>query len=462
VALSYCWGATQPEQAKTTRANIHDRHDVVDLSTFPQTIQDAVKVCRSIGINYIWIDALCIVQDDIKDKASEIAKMGAIYRGAALTIAAASAASSTDGFLQDRTFEEAYGNLFRVPYYHKQDGNITRGSILLSELRIRDRHQDPLDERGWTMQEDMLSVRLLRFGSTQTTWRCPTYPEGIDIDGGGSGPVRENDDMVFAVDDPSRNAEVRSRMISSGAPASSRVYNNWQKGIEKYTLRKLTRPNDRLSACAALAENFSDIMGLETSDYLAGLWKPDLPAQLLWYRLEVTDLPAHVLGYWPEATNAARCSGPSWSWASLGGPITFFMRTLLEYGLTVKARAYYVDSQIKHRFKQCQYAEVERGRLDLQGRLQKAHWHFFGLRGDVTSSEILPATITWDIVGGASPGIVWCFEIVGSYLTLGLVLVAKGQTAFERVGYFESNDGEAHKLIQKWFNKVEPKTISIE
>jgi hypothetical protein len=113
-----------------------------------------------------------------EDKASEIAKMGSIYRGAALTIAAASAACSTDGFLQDRTFEKTYGNLFRIPYCHKHYGNMTRGFIFLSGLPISDRYQEPLDERGWTMQEDMLPLCLLRFGSKQTTWTCPTFPGG--------------------------------------------------------------------------------------------------------------------------------------------------------------------------------------------------------------------------------------------------------------------------------------------
>jgi hypothetical protein len=121
---------------------------------------------------------------------------------------------------------------------------------------------------------------------------------------------------------------------------------------------------------------------------------------------------------------------------------------LLQYNLTVKAKAQYVDSQINHRFKHYQYAEVESGRLDLQGRLQKAYWNSFRLRGHVTSFEILPVTIIWDIVSNAPQETVWCFEIVGSYLTLGLVLVAKGPTAFKRVGYFKSSDGKEHKIIQ--------------
>ncbi|CAN9365049.1 unnamed protein product [Alternaria alternata] len=452
VALSYCWGDTQPEQVKTTKANLQSRHDVTNLSGFPQTIRDAIHVCCSLGFHYMWIDALCIVQDDDDEKASEIAKMQSIYRGAALTIGAASAANSTDGFLQDRTFEEAYSELFRIPYYHKQDDHTTEGYLFLSELPISDEYQEPLDKRGWTMQEDMLSLRLLRFGSKQTTWRCPTYAEGINIDGG-SCPIRTNIDPAFDVHDPSRNAEVRSRMLKDGALALSNVYGSWQRNIERYTLRKLSTSSDRLPACAALAENFGEIMGLQSSDYLAGSWKPDLMVQLLWYRLKLPDIPV---------IDSPTCLGPTWSWASLNAPVLFFERHLTQSNLTVEAKAEYIDSQIKHRFERSPYAEVESGRLVLRGRLQQACWTVFGLVGHVASLEILPVDITWDIPGDAHPEDVWCFEVIGSYRTLGLILVGKGQEAFERVGYFECSAGKEHALIQQWFHKNEPKIISIE
>ena len=454
VALSYCWGDTQSERVKTTKANLQSRHNVINLSEFPQTIQDAIQVCCSLDFHYIWIDALCIVQDDYEEKASEIAKMGSIYRGAALTISAASAAKSTDGFLQARTFEQAYGQVFRIPYYHRQENYTTRGYIFLSELPISDDYQEPLDKRGWAMQEDMLSLRLLRFGSKQTTWRCPTYPGfGINIDGGRH-PMRENEDPDFDVHVPSRNAEVRLRMLEDGALALSNVYGSWQRNIERYTLRKLSKASDRLPACAALAENFGEIMGLQPSDYLAGLWKPDLMVQLLWSRLELPDVPD---------TDSPTCLGPTWSWASLNAPVWFFERHLTLSNLAVKTEAQYMDSQIKHRFEQSPYAEVESGRLALQGRLQQAHWLGVVLVAHVTSWEIMPVAITWDIAGDVHLENVWCFEVVGSFLTVGLILVEKGQEAFKRVGYFEcSGEEEEHALIQKWFNKNEPKIISIE
>ncbi|CAN9344876.1 unnamed protein product [Alternaria sp. RS040] len=451
VALSYCWGDTQPEQVKTMKANLQCRQDVTNMSGFPKTIRDAIQVCCSLGFHYIWIDALCIVQDDDDEKASEIAKMQSIYRNAALTIGAASAASSTDGFLQDRTFEEAYGELFRIPYYRKQDDHTTEGYLFLSELPISDKYQEPLDKRGWTMQEDMLSLRLLRFGSKQTTWRCPTYSEGINIDGG-SCPVRINIDPAFDVHDPSRNAEVRSRMLEEGPLGLSNVYESWQHNIERYTLRKLWKASDRLPACVALAENFGEIMGLPSSDYLAGLWKPDLMVQLLWYRLKIPDVPV---------TDSPTCLGPTWSWTSHNEPVRFFERYLTLSNLTVKTEAQYIDSQIEHKFKQSPYAEVERGRLSLQGRLQQAHWLGFVLVAHVASWEVMPVTITWDIAGDIHRKNVWCFEVVGSSITSGLILVEKGQETFKRVGYFECSS-EEHALIQKWFHKDEPRIISIE
>lgn len=203
-------------------------------------------------------------------------------------------------------------------------------------------------------------------------------------------------------------------------------------------------------------------MGLKSSDYLAGLWRPDLMAQLLWYRLEAPDLPTHLLGHWPKLKNPARSSGLSWSWASLDRPIRFRDRSFLQYDMTVQARSRYVDSQIEHRFKQYPYAEVESGRLDLHGRLKEAHWSNSGLRDRTASSERLPVTVVWDVVDESSTKTVWCFEIVGSYITLGLVLVAKGKAAFERVGYFECKPREDHQLIQDWFGKVKPETISIQ
>jgi hypothetical protein len=438
VALSYCWGdAQQMEKAKTTRANVQDRHRRIELSQLPQTIRDAIEVTRSLGLVYLWVDALCIIQDDPEDCATEMAKMASIYLGATITISATSAKDCKEGFLGDRDLASAYGSLFRLSFCGGDDG--VRGSMLLSEHPICDTNQEPIDERAWTMQEHHLSLRLIRFGSKQTTWKCLTDFFSID---GGSTPHPTNKDTIFSIDESHRVTEVQSRIKESGGWGKSVVLSHWLEGISEYTNRKLSKSSDKLPACAALAESVANTLGWGPSNYLAGLWENDIQAQLLWFRR--------------EGMKAERISGPTWSWASLDGPVTFFQRQFLEYAGEVNARATLKKSIIIHKIEGQKYFEVESGRLWLNGRLQQAHWDGDDLRRSMNSPRVLPFKPQWDAAGSIGPRIVWCFEIIGSHVSLGLMLDTMNGTDFERVGYFDCGRPEYGMTL---FDGVEPRTI---
>lgn len=446
VALSYCWGTSQQQKdARTTRENVDYRHGGIDISQLPQSIKDAIEVTRKLELSYLWVDALCIVQNDPIDVKSELAKMASIYKGATITISAASANDSTEGFLKNRDLKRAYGNLFQLPYHNKRPDGVVEGMVFLSEHPVADTHEENIDQRAWTFQEDMLSLRLLRFGSKQTTWRCPTYSVAKRIDGGGC-PTLINKDHAVAVNEPYRKTEVQLEISSSGRLGRTRVMADWLQTVSEYTHRKLTEPSDRLPACAALAENFADIMNFDSSHYLAGLWRDDIYAQLLWYRVGERKLGSTF--------------GPSWSWSSINGPVEFFHRELLQENLEVKAAAKYVGS-----YRDCMcshdYSEVGSGRLELNGRLQEAYWDSHSLRRSSADADILPSSIYWDVSDGVSPQTVWCFEIIGSYISLGLVLVKERRTRFKRVGYFEC-DGEDRSLAMiSFFDETEPQTIAI-
>ncbi|TDZ36993.1 hypothetical protein CTRI78_v011208 [Colletotrichum trifolii] len=118
IALSHCWGTSPPP--RTLQGNIRAHLDGIDLATLPQTFQDAVAITRFLGLRYIWIDSLCIVQDDKLDWEREAAKMADVYGLAHLVLGASSAAGGTDGFLGKlvalsavtRTFHERLGDLF--------------------------------------------------------------------------------------------------------------------------------------------------------------------------------------------------------------------------------------------------------------------------------------------------------------------------------------------------------------
>lgn len=101
VALSYPWGSPDQaaRQSKTTRENIHDRAISINLQAVSQVIQDAAIVCKLLGVRYLWVDALCIIQGDLQDWEKESTTMGNIFRNAYLTIGAAAIESCHESFL---------------------------------------------------------------------------------------------------------------------------------------------------------------------------------------------------------------------------------------------------------------------------------------------------------------------------------------------------------------------------
>ena len=74
MTLSYCWGIA--EQKPTTKETIDERCKEIMLADLPLTIQDAVEVIRQLKFRYLWVYALCIIQDCEIDKSKEICKMG--------------------------------------------------------------------------------------------------------------------------------------------------------------------------------------------------------------------------------------------------------------------------------------------------------------------------------------------------------------------------------------------------
>ncbi|KXH49726.1 heterokaryon incompatibility protein [Colletotrichum simmondsii] len=147
IALSYCWGppSSSKSQLITTAATLADRQAKIPLPEMPDTIRDAVIFARHMGIDYIWIDALCIIQDDAEDWATEAALMFAIYRHATLTLVAAAGDSSHSGFLQ-RT---SAGPSVLVPFESKKGQGRVSGTI--ENIHIETAGSDPFGrlESAW-------------------------------------------------------------------------------------------------------------------------------------------------------------------------------------------------------------------------------------------------------------------------------------------------------------------------
>jgi len=305
-ALSYCWGKGA-QQVTTTRSNITDFSSELPAS-LSATIRDAIQVCRKIGLRFLWVDALCIIQDDDNDKYDQIARMGSIYKNATLTIVAACAGTAAAGFLSSENAEAHC----RLPFFvddHTSGTVSLRGS---EGAEVTLAWTEPLFRRGWAFQELMLSRRMLIFDTKQimtksiysnssnymsvVTTHVEFEPESPDL------PL-----TVFGIDEP---MGWRSRESYLAKDQDFR----WPRMVQEYSGRDLTLWADRLPALAGIATE----LALAWDDiYLAGLWHRTLVQHLGWIRDEDWTIEIPQLG-----VNPRRLAGPSWSWVTVPHRVT--------------------------------------------------------------------------------------------------------------------------------------------
>jgi hypothetical protein len=167
-ALSHCWGNNPPSEGDprycTTDDNLDARLNGFSLSELPKTFQDIVRVTRELGIEYLWIDSLCIIQWNEKDWQCEAGRMEGVFASAYCTIAATSAVDSNAGFLARNTSTE---------YVRVQDaaGNQVCICTHMDDFE-NDVEQAGLNKRAWVMQERVLAKRTIHFSANQTYWEC--------------------------------------------------------------------------------------------------------------------------------------------------------------------------------------------------------------------------------------------------------------------------------------------------
>ncbi|KAI1180469.1 kinase-like domain-containing protein [Nemania sp. FL0916] len=164
VALSHCWGKIdRTRKFVTEKKNINDLMNQISFDLLPKTFRDAITTTRQLGFRYLWIDSLCIIQDDETDWLIEAKKMEDVYSNAYITIAASSATSSLEGFLLDRP-NRAYTTVVTPD-----------GPVYLAEAIdnfAEDVENSILNTRCWVLQERALSRRIIHFTSSQIYWEC--------------------------------------------------------------------------------------------------------------------------------------------------------------------------------------------------------------------------------------------------------------------------------------------------
>ncbi|KAL8919614.1 MAG: hypothetical protein Q9172_004917 [Xanthocarpia lactea] len=154
----------------------------IDMASLPRTFRDAIFACRKFGVRYLWIDALCIMQDSEQDWKTESAKMQYVYSNAFLTLAANASSDSTGGLFQERK-PSLVNPVIVNPTW---EGTTSKGYVVIPRQFWKYNVSDsPLNQRAWVLQERYLSPRVLHFGETQLLWECrtqdccETYPDGL-------------------------------------------------------------------------------------------------------------------------------------------------------------------------------------------------------------------------------------------------------------------------------------------
>ncbi|KAM5344684.1 hypothetical protein ACJ41O_010546 [Fusarium nematophilum] len=300
-ALSYCWGGQQ-SLVLTKEQDRHLRGGLA-ISRLPKTIQDAIKTVRKLRLRYLWVDALCIYQDDDQDKAAEISRMETYYGSAAVTICAAIASSSEQGFLFRRESTPFGVGPIRVPLVNEE--GINQGHLYL--LKEAEAPPEPTTTRGWTMQESLLSRRILIYAARQLYWCCNTSIAGC----GG-------EHMEF-LDKISGNLySLVDNIHPIGSIIEQPIAGQWDYLVMDYTARHLGVPGDKLLAVSALVSHLLELAKERGQKfvYAAGLLI-DMENDNSW----ANQLQWHTLD--PQRSRrVSSYRAPSWSWAAVDGPIS--------------------------------------------------------------------------------------------------------------------------------------------
>ncbi|KFZ16585.1 hypothetical protein V501_02154 [Pseudogymnoascus sp. VKM F-4519 (FW-2642)] len=289
LALSYCWGPVSSDTYLTDASTYETRKAGIQLDDLPLLFQDIIACARALGIQYIWVDRLCIIQGSDADFKTQAPKMGDIYGNATVTIAAASASSEQDRIMVERDKK-----------WSSVGVSLTVNGIGALKLQCR-RRSHPLEKedtggdygkvstRAWIWQERLLAERTIFFTPSALKFECRCHSIWEGFDQGVSGH-------------------------SWSAQLDSISHSSWTLLVEEFTKRDITRPSDRLPAMESVMKrietktNWTPLCGLWKNTLIEGLaWEPQPSGH--WGRHDCHMNPGHY--------------APTWSWASVDGPISY-------------------------------------------------------------------------------------------------------------------------------------------
>ncbi|KAJ4351485.1 uncharacterized protein N0V89_006828 [Didymosphaeria variabile] len=306
--LSHCWGSSDITM-KLKDSLIAEFQNTIPYEELPRSFQDAIQITRRLGFKYLWIDALCISQDNAEEWAEEAPKMSLYYGRSSLMISATAAEDSTRGILTNRHIR--YSPLLgKGRNYQLRPGQLSSSYGIDSSM---------LATRGWAAQERVLAPRIVHYTTHQMVWECghghefeaskTKYAKHIwDLDKAAIQPLVT--DALQAIDTgevPRRSESVTQNAERADLNLSKRL-DAWHSCVQEYSRRNLALSSDKLHAISGIAGiiNYDGEMG----EYLAGVWSKHLGAGLAWSNAN-----------WSPFDTPPIYTAPSWSWTSVNGPV---------------------------------------------------------------------------------------------------------------------------------------------
>jgi hypothetical protein len=324
--LSHCWGSSMPLKLETS--SLASLMEGIPMESLPRTFQDAVHITRFLGIGYLWIDSLCILQDSPEDWAAESSQMARIYTNAWLTIAADQTSECTGGILGERQAEDLTSTPIRL-----SSCPCNRCTVYVRRWRRRvypsanhsANPQTPtsgLNTRGWVLQERLMSPRILHFTGSETAWECPRQLScecRLGNDDPGQHLIFKRAFVYPIQADSQRLGGHIARRIhgplaaEAGNDPSLMPQMHWQLVVYEFTARALSVATDRLPALSGLA---SIICQRTSQEYYFGLLSAQPARSLLW-RITTTSRRSGPSRRLPQTY------APSWSFGSVTGRVDF-------------------------------------------------------------------------------------------------------------------------------------------
>ena len=318
ICLSHRWGP-ETEKTRCTTGNISCLKQNILFDNLPSSFRRAIELTREIGIRYLWIDSLCIIQDgdNGKDWEIESSKMADIYQGAYLTILMAwtgdqDLSAMCESRVSDSSICVNNGSGKSYPIGVRSNGKRDTENWKDSKL-VRSKY--PLLTRGWICQERLLSPRLLVCEKEEFEYHCL---EGRVCECGSPSLAPHPPPMAYQMSFLGSISGPRQYLVGRNQKDHVRPGHQWRQIVALYMALELTKQEDILSAIAGCAKA---IWRFSKDGYFAGLWQSTFCRDLMWFNRG---------RYEQVLARPTQWTAPSWSWASIqiGQEIEFYSYNL--------------------------------------------------------------------------------------------------------------------------------------